>query len=177
MLPFVQSDSARATTHRICPHWKKRPVPSAVSASSINVHTSLGLQVGRYSSVSSTAPLMSGGRSPGLYPGDSGPTISAIEGRVEALNLQQVDHTSQGEKRSQRLPCWKCVWEECVARAGHIWLQTAGCLCFVCCGYECDDDSTVYWSYPYGAGMRSGHFDQCTEIRREVLEQTPASMV
>lgn len=118
---------------------------------------------------------MSGGRSPGLAPEASDSTAPVIEGGILDISSNQNGNGSHHEDKRGFAPCWKCLFEKWVERAGKFWAQTSSCLCFVCCGYECDDESTVYGGYGYETG--SGYFDLCTETRQHVLEQTPASMV
>lgn len=175
MLPIVQTGSVNPK-QRICLHHKKKELlPPAVTGTSINVETYVEIQTTRNNSVTSTAPLISGGRSPGLYLEAPNSEAPIIEGGILDNNTnQRGDGSHRGDKKGF-FPCWKCLFEEWGERTGKFWGQVSSCLCFVCCGYECDDESTIYGGYGFGTG--SEYFEQCTEGRQHVLQQTPASMV
>ena len=175
IVPLSQNGSTTAKQW-VCVHQKKKKnVFSNMRETSINLQTCMNVHDGHNNSVSSTAPLMSGGRSLGLFLEGSGLTFPAIEGERGNAIPNECDKRNQVGKTGERFRCWKCFWGRWVARAGKYWAVTSSCLCFVCCGYECDDESTVYGGSPCGSGI--GHFVQCTESRRDVLEQTPAFMV
>ncbi|KAG0652952.1 hypothetical protein D0Z07_0686, partial [Hyphodiscus hymeniophilus] len=174
MPPNAQASST-TTKHRLCLHRKKNQPASSMAENVINVQTSINVQVAPNNSTRSAALLMSGARSPGLFPGPSGTTFPVIQGDLGGGNYLSESATRDGRNSKRFLPCLKCFWGRWVERAGNLWANTSRCLCFVCCGYECDDNSTVYGGHPYETA--SGYFDHCTESRRDVLEQTPASMV
>jgi hypothetical protein len=107
---------------------------------------------------------------------ESGPTSSTIESpdlRDSLIIRADTSENGSAKKIERFIPCWKCM----VERATQLWFQTTSCLCFVCCGFECDDESVVYPA-GYGYANGSGYFDnQEVGGRRMVLEQTPASIV
>ena len=124
-------------------------------------------------SLSSTAHLMSGALP---LAAESGPTLPIIDSPDlrDSLTIRADTSENGSAKKIERfIPCWKCM----VEWATRLWVQTTSCLCFMCCGFECDDESVVYPA-GYGYANGSGYFDnQEVEGRRTVLEQTPASMV
>jgi hypothetical protein len=91
----------------------------------------------RTTSHSSTAWLMSGGlRSP------SGSTAP-------------IQVTTQASVRKPRKPfCWRCACGQAGEKICHWWKSSVNCLCFVCCGYDLEEDVTTHNPTPGYPGYR-----------------------
>jgi hypothetical protein len=57
----------------------------------------------------------------------------------------QVSNTSCSNNITpQREPwCWKCAVEKGFAKLDQWWMQSASCLCIICCGVDIDDDLSL----------------------------------
>jgi hypothetical protein len=59
-----------------------------------------------------------------------------------ALANSSTDHLISGASPSTRRTwCWKCTVDNAVVRLDKFWYNGAACLCFVCCGFDIDEDS------------------------------------
>ncbi|EPE32237.1 hypothetical protein GLAREA_07370 [Glarea lozoyensis ATCC 20868] len=64
-----------------------------------------------------------------------------------ALSNSSTDHLMSGANPEPRRPhsaknwCWKCAIDKVVVKLDTFWYNGAACLCFVCCGYDIDEDS------------------------------------
>ncbi|KAF4634624.1 hypothetical protein G7Y89_g3474 [Cudoniella acicularis] len=126
--------------------------PDSISSSrcaSMEVTGGLQVSSSRAVSVSSTANLMSGALQP--------------------------DKQRLGSSSSR---CWKCYVDKSIAKIDRWWMNSAGCLCFVCCGFDIEDDRTGQCGVqsqnyrPFGA---TG-FDNVGP-RRVILNRTPAILL
>ena len=98
----------------------------------------MDLEHTRSLSISSTAHLTSGAVDHSLHP------IPEVKGKVK-------DHV-----------CWKCKAEAFFAKVDRLWVRSASCLCFVCCGFDIEDGSTVPHGY---ASVGSGFSPSPTRMR------------
>ena len=111
-------------------------------------------------SVSSTAHLMTGAfhPSPEFNMGRSQPHAISTNGpRLEAPKEKEVW-------------CWRCQVGKAADMIDRWWMRSASCLCFVCCGYDIDDDVSIYHG---SSGIRGGGLTR--EIlgpRRVILQET-----
>lgn len=94
----------------------------------------------RVTSLSSTARLIYGGlRSP------SRSTLAAATSQTTGPELKEPF-------------CWKCAAGKAGAKIGKWWKSSASCLCFVCCGFDIEDDMNMHCTstYPgYTTSMRA----------------------
>ncbi|KAH7397524.1 hypothetical protein BKA64DRAFT_38638 [Cadophora sp. MPI-SDFR-AT-0126] len=72
--------------------------------------------------------------------------------------------------------CWKCTLQSAVGKLDDWWMKSAGCVCFVCCGFDIDEDGNVSngTSHQYNGAMRRGYGSEMSGPRMVVLNQTPA---
>ncbi|PVH79705.1 hypothetical protein DL98DRAFT_655276 [Cadophora sp. DSE1049] len=72
--------------------------------------------------------------------------------------------------------CWKCTLLTAVGKLDDWWMKSAGCMCFVCCGFDIDEDGNVSsgTSHQYSGTMRGGYGSEMSGPRMVVLNQTPA---
>lgn len=107
-------------------------------------------------SVTSTTFLMSGGlRAPSPPPHVPAPKIPELK---------------------KEKWCWKCAVQIVFDKLDDWWMKSAGCVCFVCCGFDIDDEGNVSTStiHSYNATLRGGYGDAMSGPRMVVLNQTPA---
>lgn len=121
------------------------------------------------SSVSSTTHLMSGALRPGTTAPD--PCRPLLDGRTSEIN----------EKVSW---CWKCKIERGWQKMDRFFIGAAGMACFICCGYDIEDDGSISYSdngavfNPFNSGLRgeAGMFHRPSislAPRKVALDETP----
>jgi hypothetical protein len=102
-----------------------------------------------------------------------------------ALLNSSTDHLMTGanpESQPKAAWCWKCSIDKVVMKLDKFWYNGAACLCFVCCGFDIDEDSNRERGRACGippAGFRyldgsGGYEDQETYLapRRVVVDRT-----
>ncbi|KAE8441642.1 hypothetical protein EG329_004609 [Mollisiaceae sp. DMI_Dod_QoI] len=83
----------------------------------------------RVTSFSSTAYLISGGlRSP------------------SRSTLQPAETSRRTGPELKEPFCWKCAAGKAGTMIGKWWKSSASCLCFVCCGFDIEDDMSMHYS-------------------------------
>ncbi|KUJ15162.1 uncharacterized protein LY89DRAFT_735295 [Mollisia scopiformis] len=118
----------------------------------------------RATSYSSTTHLMSGGlRSP------SGSIIQA----------QPLSSTPMPSKEQRDPFCWKCATGKAGKKIDQWWKSSASCLCFICCGFDIDEEHVHYAETNEGSssyGPYSGRSPSNGDFgpRRITLDQSPA---
>ncbi len=72
--------------------------------------------------------------------------------------------------------CWKCSLQSGVGKLDQWWMKSAGCVCFVCCGFDIDEEGNVMGSstHPYSATLRGGHRHEVVASRVVALNERPA---
>lgn len=101
----------------------------------------------RVSSVNSAAPLMSGG----LRSTVSTPDLPRPSQAIVSIKPEIKAHW-----------CWKCKLENGSQIVDRWWMNSMSFVCFVCCGFDVDEDGSVAYSdmgatfNPYTTGMRGG---------------------
>ncbi|KAG4436563.1 hypothetical protein IFR05_007958 [Cadophora sp. M221] len=130
--------------------------PSTPSQAELDAMCVLDSSRDRVTSVSSTTFLMSGGL--------RAPTPPPIVTEPEIPEL----------KREQW--CWKCTLQSAFGKLDDWWIKSAGCVCFVCCGFDIDEDGNVSSGtlHSYNATLRGGYGDEMVGPRMIILNQTPA---
>jgi len=121
------------------------------------------------SSLSSTTHLMSGALRSGTTTPD--PLRPLLDGRTSEI-------------KGKASWCWKCKIERGWQKMDRFFIGAAGMACFICCGYDIEDDGSVSYSdngavfNPFNSGLRGvagvSHRPSISLApRRVVLEQTP----
>jgi hypothetical protein len=133
----------------------------------------LSESTGRPISVSSTAHLLT-----------VEPPVLQTEGQVspsQSSKGQIKDFFSTKILRSKAKEiCWKCQVEKASEKIDQWWAKTASCLCFVCCGFDLDEEMGVNY---YGTSRNAFHrYDGANDPemlrpRRVILNSTPAVAV
>ncbi|KAL5318319.1 hypothetical protein ACEPPN_013378 [Leptodophora sp. 'Broadleaf-Isolate-01'] len=110
----------------------------------------------RVTSVSSTTFLMSGGL------------------RVPTPPPMVIEPENPELKKEKW--CWKCTLQSAFGKLDDWWIKSAGCVCFVCCGFDIDEEGNVLGGtiHPYNATLRGGYRDEMAGPRMIILNQTPA---
>ena len=161
MLPIAQFRSVSRKPKLCLHHRVSRTLSTNVSALA--------------SPTNSSAHLMSGALSPAAETISSCPVIiGSSDLRNSSIHQMNTDGNGKPRKFERFIPCWKCM----VDRATRFWAQATSCLCFVCCGFERDDESFAHPAYGYGFATGSGYFDnqELEGARRIVLDETPSAM-
>jgi len=148
--PFTRSNSIRPLSSMVSLTSR----PESVSS---NMHE-LG-QIEPVQSNTSTAPLMSVANPPT-------PSTSTHP------NGTATDTTN----KQKEIVCWKCRIERVFEKVDNFWKRSTHFLCFICCGFDTNDDMTLGPSSEYGVfgGYRGGN--EMNAPRRVILEQTPVAL-
>jgi hypothetical protein len=100
------------------------------------------------SSVNSIAPLMSGALNRSMR---SAPDLAQSGRAITKTSLKEKKHW-----------CWKCKFEKVFESVDHWWIVSMSFVCFVCCGFDVDEDGSMVGSdtgaafNPQYSGLRGG---------------------
>ncbi|KAL2070020.1 hypothetical protein VTL71DRAFT_14700 [Oculimacula yallundae] len=76
--------------------------------------------------------------------------------------------------------CWKCTVQTAFSKLEDLWMSSAGFVCFVCCGFDIDEEGNVLGGKATGRRSRttsgSGGVEM-TRPRMVILNQTPAGIL
>ncbi|KAI9046746.1 hypothetical protein LZ554_009484 [Drepanopeziza brunnea f. sp. 'monogermtubi'] len=119
----------------------------------------LDSHLARSFSISSTSHLMSGA----LDAPSSPPLMIPLP----------TSHESPELKKEQAW-CWRCSLQSALGKLDQWWLKSAGCMCFVCCGFDTDGDDR--------RGRKTiknmaGEGEDVERARVVVMSQTPARVL
>lgn len=160
----------------------KAPTPTS-SPTRLNSITSINVEefgvvdheASRTVSVSSTAHLM-----PGALLDRSSLIRESLPLPVETVR----SHTPLSQIPENPIRCWKCRLETVFSRIDQWWMKSTSFACFLCCGFDVDDDMSVSYGSmsgdrgmsAYSATLRGDAGSSREDMlrpRRVVLESTP----
>ena len=117
-------------------HTNSTIVPRVESIIS-NAQGSINYTPTRMISTSSTAPLISS-----AHAEESSTFPSSATSLTASMSLP-THHNINAEVSQQNKKehwCWKCQLIRLSSKLDHCWTNTAGCMCFVCCGVDIEED-------------------------------------
>jgi len=170
--PLAPSTSPNVPTPTSSPSRPNSALSSQLPSLSLDVGV-LGESNNRPVSVSSTAHLLTEETSSPQIEGQAAPTQTS-RCRTKRFFPTKI----LGAKVDDF--CWKCQFGKACEKIDQCWAKSASCICFVCCGFDIDEEMGVnYYGRSRNAFRRyDGANDPDVLIpRRVILNSTPAVAV
>ena len=112
--------------------------------------------------------------SPRERPASVTSTTFLMSGALRAPTPPLPVHETELPEATNAKWCWRCTLRSAVGKLDDWWMKCAGCICFVCCGFDIDDDGNVSGGRSHSPNMRRRYGSEMSGPRMVVLNQTPA---
>jgi hypothetical protein len=150
--------------------------PNSASSRRVSVGAELGV-IGELSSrpisVSSTTQLL-----PGATPSPQTGMHSSST-RTPTGSTRRPSFSKSTNSKTNELWCWHCQFEKACEKMGQWWQRSTNFFCFICCGFEIDEEMGVHHGTNGAAFHRfDGQGDsEMLGPRIVILDSTPAVAV